>query len=672
VEDVKAPTPRPESKDASSGSADKNLPEEAQAAGDKPTGIDTGADNSEERKDRERPLGELLTEAGYVTEDQLNHALRVQIKLKKKKRIGRILIELGYLSDDEMRELLEKFSRRVRLGDLLVEREFITVTELERALEVQKSRPNLRLGEILIKEKILTEKTFCDALALYMNMERLIPEFKRIDWDMLRKVSVNFLEQNHVLPYGYEQDDQYIRVVVSEKHQKSALETIHAIFGKEVLIGLATIDEMETILQYIRDRPAQANVRPLIETSTDNSVSSLLDKFIGEAISLGASDLHIEPMDSYTRIRCRVDGRLVQTGTFPRDQHKAFIARAKIVANADISENRNHQDGKTQVSFHGHPIDLRFSFYVTVFGESIAIRILNPVSNLMGLDSLEFNKYNYDRYVDEVILSSTGIVLTTGPTGSGKTTTMYSTLQFQQEDGYKIVTVEDPVEYVLHGLIQCSVDEKVGRNFTSSLRHIMRQDPDIIVLGEMRDIESARIAIHASLTGHKVYSTFHTEDATSALVRLIQMGLEGYLVGSTVLAVLAQRLVRRICNYCRELYVPNVKYLRRLGVSPQILKNKDFQRGRGCEKCHHTGYRGRLPIHELLVLEDRVRDGIMRDVSNYQIRDLATTHGGMITMSEDALYKVFKNQTTFEEVVRNVPITTVPRPIAEITKIVEV
>lgn len=624
---------------------------------------------NQDQEQREKPLGELLIESGLISEEQLAHALRVQSKLKKKKRIGRILIELDYLCEEAMRDLLEKHSRSVRFGDLLVEREFLTPDELESALEIQRSHPNLKLGQLLVQEKFLTEKTFCDAMALYWNMERVVPDFKRLDWNMLGRISLTFLEQNLVLPYR--EDDQSLFVIVAENYQPPSLTTISDIYQKELTLGLCTKSEMETVLQYVRERPNRSqDVRPL-QDKKDDSVASLLDRLLTDAIELGASDMHVEPLDTLTRVRLRIDGCLVEHHTFSRDIHKAFMARAKVLSGADIAEQRNHQDGKSQVAFHGHPVDLRFSIYVTVHGESLVVRILNPVTNLMGLDSLGLSKYNYNRYTDEVVLPSTGIVLTTGPTGSGKTTTLYSTLQYQLDGGQKIVTVEDPVEYILPGMVQCSVDNRAGRTFTSSLRHIMRQDPDIIVLGEMRDVESAEIAIHAALTGHKVYSTFHTEDATGALVRLVQMGIERYMVSSTVLAVIAQRLVRRICSYCRETYVPNTKHLRRLGVPPGILKTKDFKHGRGCERCHNTGYAGRLPIHELLIMEERVRDGILRDVSNFQIRDLAIKHAGMVTMAEDALYKVFKGETTFDEIVTRVPITNPPRDIAQITRILE-
>lgn len=624
---------------------------------------------SSEDEVQEKPIGELLLEAELITDEELEHALRVQKKLKRKKRIGRVLVELGYLTEEAMRDLLERYSRQLRLGDLLVEREFLTPTELERALEMQKAQPNLKLGQLLVKEKFLTEKTFCDALALYLNIERVIPDFKRLDWSLLSKVSLSFMEQNRVLPYHLYESG--LQVLVTEAHDHYALDTLNTIYGDDVIPGLCTVGELDAVLQYIKERPASSDVRPLIEDGRDQSVAAMLDRYISEAIGMGASDIHIEPMESLTRVRYRIDGQLISRHNFPRDKHKSFVARTKIISGADIAEQRNHQDGKAQVAYRGHPVDLRFSIYVTVHGECVVIRILNPVTNLMGLDSLGLSKYNYTRYADEVILSATGIVLVTGPTGSGKTTTLYSTLQYQLEDGHKIVTVEDPVEYILQGMIQCSVDNRVGRTFTTSLRHIMRQDPDIIVLGEMRDLESAEIAIHASLTGHKVYSTFHTEDATGALGRLVQMGIEKYMVSSTVLAVIAQRLVRRICSYCRETYVPNVKHLRRLSVSPKVLKTHEFKRGRGCERCHGTGYSGRVPIHELLVMDDRVRDAILRDASNYQIREMAINHAGMVTMAEDALFKIFQMETTFEEVVGKVPITTPPRDIQQIMRILE-
>ncbi|CAM2067248.1 Flp pilus assembly complex ATPase component TadA [Sulfidibacter corallicola] len=618
---------------------------------------------------QQRPIGELLIEEGLITKDQLGRALRIQSKLTNKKRVGRILIELGFIREKQLEEIMVKYARKIRLGDLLVEREFIKISDLEEALALQKRHPNKRLGEILLETKKLTEKTLCDAISLYLKMERVVPDFRKLDHDLVNKVSLSFLQQNMTLPYR--EVGGSVQIVVTQTFSDTLKPIFKRVYQKPLEFCLATPGELETIFQYLHHRPKIQGARELEPSSDEQNVSGMLDSMISEAIERGASDIHFEPMDTIARVRFRIDGRLIQHETYALDRNSSMMARIKVLSNCDISERRNHQDGKCQVNFHGHPIDLRVSIFVTVHGESAVIRILNPFTSLVGLQSLGLNPRNLERYVDEVIGNATGIVLITGPTGSGKTTTLYSTLQYQLLGGHKIVTVEDPVEYIIPEIVQCSVDERAGRTFSSSLKAIMRQDPDIIVLGEIRDLESANIAIHASMTGHKVYATFHTEDATGALIRLVQMGVERYLVASTVLGVVAQRLVRGICKHCQSPHVPQAKQLRRLGLPPKILSTREFVLGQGCETCYNTGYSGRMAIHELLILEEQVRDAVLRDASSFQIRNIAMEHADLITMAEDAVTKICAHRTSFEEVLQYVPVSTPVRPLNQLLEMVE-
>ncbi|MBO1317914.1 GspE/PulE family protein [Acanthopleuribacter pedis] len=621
-----------------------------------------------EEQPRERPIGEILVEEGIVSREQLDRALRIQQKLKSKRRIGRILIELDFVKESDLDEIMIKYARKIRLGDLLVEREFITPTDLEEALLAQKKYPGKRIGEVLVLERKLTEKTLCDAISLYRKIERVIPDFRKVDLDLVDKISMNFLEQNFILPYRVIEGE--LLIVVTEDYRDTINPVLKGIYDLPFRFGLATPTELETIFRYLQNRPKQTNARELETKHADSSVAGLVDDIIKEGIEKGASDIHIEPMDTVTRVRYRVDGHLVEHQHFALERNASVITRIKVLAECDISERRKHQDGKFQVNFHGHPIDCRVSIFVTVHGESVVVRILNPFSGLVDLDSLGFGRRNLERYVDEVIASSAGIVLITGPTGSGKTTTLYSTLQYQLVGGNKIVTVEDPVEYIIPEIVQCSVDKRAGRTFSSSLKAIMRQDPDVIVLGEIRDLESANIAIHASMTGHKVYATFHTEDTTGGLVRLVQMGVERYLVSSTVLAVVSQRLVRRICNQCKQNYIPKARLLRRVGLPPSLLTTREFVTGSGCAHCLNTGYAGRLGIHELLILEEHVRDAVLRDASTFKIREIALAEAALIPMAEDGIAKVWSNQTTLEEVLKFIPVSTKVRPINQLLEMV--
>ncbi|MCB1051062.1 MAG: Flp pilus assembly complex ATPase component TadA [Acidobacteria bacterium] len=628
-------------------------------------------DNKPQTAEQEdvKPLGQILVESGLVDEAQLERALRIQGKLKKPKRLGRVLIEMGVVTEADLYATLEKHARKVRLGDILIEHEFLTPEALDQALAVQKQSPHLKLGEILVQERLISASRLCDALALFNGRPRLRPEIRDISSDLLTRVSLNFLEQNKVLPYRIE--NKRLTVAIGETHNPTALESIANIFELPIDLGYSTDQEIITVVRYLREKPSTSDYRSLLAKGTDNDIPFLVDKWIAEAAKHNASDLHIEPMDTHTRIRLRIDGKMVIVGTLPKSQHAAFVSRIKVLSNCDLAEHRNHQDGKAKVSFNNQPIDLRVAIYVTVNGEAVTLRLLNPVSTTTGLDELGFLPKTLDRFLDEAVLASSGIILVTGPTGSGKTTALYATLQYQISPEIKVVTVEDPVEFMIPEMQQCSVDEKAGRTFANTLRNMVRQDPDIIVLGEIRDLESAEIAIQAAMTGHKVYATLHTEDAVGALFRLGQMGVEPYLVASNVQAILAQRLVRRICVHCRKPYIPNPRIMRKLGVAPTILKTKDFLKGTGCEHCFDLGYKGRLAIHELLLTEERIRDALMRQASTYQIRELALKHAGLVTMAEDGLYKAFMDLTTLEEVIDQCPVLTTPRALNQISRLVE-
>jgi len=613
-------------------------------------------------------LGEMLIKEGLVTGDQVETALRVQQKLTHKKRLGRILKELKFISSKDLREFLEKNSGPNRIGDTLLERDYLTEDQLEFALLRQQQSPGMKLGEILIEENLMTQSTFCTALAYHLGIERVVPELRLIQLDLVRKTSLSFLNQNRVCPYR--EEGGKIQVLLDDPGKENIINTLRSIYGKPVQESLVTEEELDRILRYIEEKPEAGNLQ-VIETTDDvGSTAGIINNIFSRAIDLGASDIHIEPQETVTRVRYRIDGTLIEFDSFPKRKHTKLISRIKVMAGCDITEKRMHQDGKIELSHQEHHIDLRVSIFVTIQGESAVIRILNPMTNLFSLDQLGFSPRNYARYSDEIVPSASGIVLFTGPTGCGKTTSLYSTLQFQRNDGLKIVSVENPVEYIFSDMTQCAVDVKSGRDFSHSLKHIMRQDPDVIVLGEIRDRDTAEVAIHASMTGHKVYSTLHTEDSTGALIRLVQMGIEPYMVSSTVLAVVAQRLIRRICDSCSVSHVPHVKHLRRMGISPNILKSKEFTCGRGCQKCLQTGYYGRIAIHEVLILEERVRDAVLRRTSSYQLRELSIKHAELITMAEDAVYKVMNHKTTFDEVIHKIPITTPCRSYTQILNLV--
>jgi type IV pilus assembly protein PilB len=403
--------------------------------------------------------------------------------------------------------------------------------------------------------------------------------------------------------------------------------------------------------------------------SAEDRVVQMVDQLIRGAIEEGASDVHLEPMANKLRVRYRLDGVLVHKMDFPRDYTPRIVSRIKILADADVAERRKHQDGRIFVKTDKQEIDIRVSFYATVFGENVVLRILNKAS-LISLQELGFAPNILKMYSEDVLAAPSGITLITGPTGSGKTTTLYSSIDHCNDPTVKIITCEDPVEYVIDGISQCSINEKIGLTFNETLRSIVRQDPDIIVIGEIRDKFSADVAVQSALTGHKVFATFHTEDSVGALVRLINMEIETSLIASTIGAILAQRLVRKVCPNCRVQYLPDDRTLRRFGLDRQDLSRFTLRQGKGCTSCNFTGYRGRVGIYELLVPNADIRDAILLKRTMQEIRQISLDSCNLCTMQEDGMVKALSGVTTLEEVLENAPRVFHHRPLGTLLNIV--
>jgi len=376
----------------------------------------------------------------------------------------------------------------------------------------------------------------------------------------------------------------------------------------------------------------------------------LLNLVLLMAIKENASDIHLEPFESEFKIRMKADGVLQEMVPPPKHLSFAITTRIKVMANLDIAERRMPQDGRIELSVSGHPVDLRVSVLPTLFGESVVMRVLDR-----GVVSLDLDKLGMDddilRPFREIITRPNGIILVTGPTGSGKTTTLYSALSELNEPDDKIITTEDPIEYDIEGIVQVPIDSDIDVTFAAALRAILRQDPDRILVGEIRDVETAEIAIQAALTGHMVFSTLHTNDSPATVTRLRDMGVQPFLITATVEAILAQRLVRRICKDCKEEYVPDADTLTDLELTSDQVVGKTFFRGRGCDKCSGSGYKGRLGLYELLIMTDELRDLVVRNASTEEIRDLARK-AGMVTLRDSGMVNMFEGHTTADEVIR--------------------
>jgi type IV pilus assembly protein PilB len=491
--------------------------------------------------------------------------------------------------------------------------------------------------------------------------------------ELLQTVPARVAQMYHCLPVAV--NNGTVQLALADPLDATRADEIHFAIKRDVQIVVADPEEIRKTIDrlYGQDEASGDFSEILKELGADADIAREVDeaaedakrledlaneapivKFVSlvlqQAIQDRASDIHFEPFETDFRIRYRVDGALYEMAPPPKHLALPVISRLKVMANLNISERRMPQDGRINLTIANRQVDLRMSTLPTQFGESVVLRVLDRAAVNLEIESLGFPKYVYD-FVTEVILRPNGIFLVTGPTGCGKTTTLYSCLRRVNAIDSKLLTAEDPVEYDIEGIMQVAINDAVGMTFGKALRSFLRQDPDIIMVGEMRDLETAQISIQASLTGHLVLSTLHTNDAPGAVTRMIDMGVEPFLISSTLMAVLGQRLVRTICKNCRTPFEPTEKQLEMLNLSPHDLGDKVFHYGRGCSACNDTGYKGRKGIFELLVISDAIRTLINERAPTVVMRQKAVELG-MVTLREDGLRDIFEGDTTIEEVVK--------------------
>ncbi len=620
------------------------------------------AKSPQDNEDKKLRLGELLMREGLLSEEQLAQALSVQKKREAYKPLGEICVELKFVSKAQLRRTLKTHRKNIRIGDLLVNLGMISVDQLKEALESQKAKGG-KVGEILVEMGFITEASLINALAVQLGVPKIDPELQDIDQRLLDGIGEEFLVKNKVLPAFKE--GSTVTAVMSNPLDEEVLRMLSQMFKCKVEPAVAL---REDILKAIRrhfggTRKGQKGSifekekkdliigdTVLSEEGSDNIVA-ILDYIVTNAVAERASDIHIEPNETRLRIRYRVDGILRHKTDLPISLAPNLISRIKVLCGLDIAEKRKHQDGRIQARVQDKEIDLRTSVYASVYGENVVIRILHRRSELVDLDSLGLSPVNRDRY-QQILDQPAGIILATGPTGSGKTTTLYASLDYLNDGEKAIITVEDPVEYTIEGVVQGQLIPKIGLTYPDFLKSMMRQDPDVIMVGEIRDKEAAAAVIQAALTGHKVLSTFHTDDTTGALLRLMDMGIDTFLISSTVVSVIAQRLVRLLCPYCRQPDIPEEGLLASFGVRDIDPKRYGFCRPVGCVKCGNTGFNGRTAIHELLFLNDPIRDAILARRTSSQIRHIARQEAKLISMREDGFFKATKGITSLEEVLR--------------------
>ncbi len=563
------------------------------------------------------------------------------------RRIGQILVDLGFIDDDQLEMLLEEQQQQPgeKLGKIAEEMGLITDDQLVQALAEQ-----MRLQVINLSEAKIPASTLGLINDTMASLYRVIPvRFEDNELTVATADPQNLSVSDELRTFlGYT-----IRLVVTtEREIKQALDRFYNTAGESVE---SIISELEDDEELLKQAAALAGDGPIdltgAEALADSApVRKLLNMVLLLAIKDHASDVHFEPFEDEFRIRIKADGVLYEMVPPPRHLAFAITTRIKVMANLDIAERRLPQDGRIELSVGGHPVDLRVSVLPTLFGESVVLRILDR-----SVVSLDLNKVGMDAPTmaafREVIGRPNGIILVTGPTGSGKTTTLYSALNELNSIEDKLITTEDPVEYDMQGIVQIPIDAEIGNTFAHCLRSILRQDPDKILVGEIRDLETAEIAVQASLTGHTVFSTLHTNDAPSTITRMKDMGVPTFLITATVEAILAQRLVRRICTQCREEITPTQEMLQQLGLNPEQMRTMKFYRGAGCDVCNNTGYKGRVGLFELMIITDKLRDMIMENVSVDEMR-LEAQRNGMVSLRDAGLSFVGQGVTTAEEILR--------------------
>ncbi len=562
-----------------------------------------------------------------------------------------------------------------RIGQIMVDMGFIDDEQLDLLVDEQKQHPGQLLGRVAMDMGLINEDQLTQVVAEQLLLQVVSAHEVTIDKDVVAMVTEPMAQMYRVIPIAFDGDTLSVamcdpqNISVQDELRTFLGHNIRVLVSSESSINLAleryygeNTESVESIVESLEeDNELAAAAAALeaegpidltsVEALADSApVRKLLNMVLLLAIKDHASDLHFEPFEDEFRIRIKADGVLYEMVPPPRHLAFAITTRIKVMANLDIAERRMPQDGRIELTVGGHPVDLRVSVLPTIFGESVVMRVLDRSVVNLSLSNVGMNDQTMETF-RQAIIKPNGIVLVTGPTGSGKTTTLYSALSELNTVEDKLITTEDPVEYDIDGIVQVPIDASIGNTFAQCLRAILRQDPDKVLVGEIRDLETAEIAVQASLTGHLVFSTLHTNDAPSTITRLKDMGVPTFLITATVEAILAQRLVRRVCSQCKEEYQPSQEVFDDLELSAEDVKGKRFYRGAGCEVCNNTGYKGRVGLFELMVMSDNLRDMIMQNCQTEELRNAAAKEG-MVTLRHAGMAAAYEGTTTPEEVIR--------------------
>ncbi len=561
-----------------------------------------------------------------------------------------------------------------RFGRALTKLGKVTREQVHQGLELQKTTSKgKKLGDILVEMGLIQPVDVLMTLAGMAGMKFVSLKGRTFDEATMKSVSPEMARNAGIVPIEFNASTKQLVVAMKEPGNFAAVDTLRNMLGYKVSAVVAPADEIDaelkehyqaksTLKEIYADTAANSTVAALagrgasidqatlIDAASDNQVVQLLNYVLMQAIRDKASDIHLEPFEDEFKMRYRIDGVLYDMESPDKTLAMAIVSRVKVMAKLDIAERRLPQDGRIELNLGGAPVDLRVAVLPTMFGESVVMRVLDRGNVQLSLDRVGLREDDLEK-VNGLINKPNGIVIVTGPTGSGKTTTLYAALNSLNDITTKILTAEDPVEYDIEGLIQCQVNHEQELTFAKLLRSFLRQDPDIILVGEIRDLETAQIAIQASLTGHLVFSTLHTNDAPSSILRLMDLGVESFLLTATLEAIVAQRLVRRVCAGCKENFMPSEEQLMELSLRPQDVANRTFARGAGCDKCNKTGYKGRLALYEIMSMDDTLRELVMTQASTAVLK-MEARKRGMRTLRESGMLSIYDGQTTIEEVVR--------------------
>ncbi|MDO8141055.1 MAG: ATPase, T2SS/T4P/T4SS family [Candidatus Brocadiales bacterium] len=566
-------------------------------------------------------------------------------------------------------------AKRRLFGQILKDKGFVTENQIQEALAIQKQKGGL-IGDILVSLHYVSNEHIMIALSEYLGLEIVSIEGVDIPSEIINMIPPAIAQLYRIIPIN--KKDDTLTIVQADALNFETLDDLRLILKHQIKPVLCHKDIVLRALEKYYPKKHESVEQLLLEFKEDKSyagsargeyidmdelrkladatpVKKWVNLMFLDAILDKASDIHLEPFEDGFVIRYRIDGVLYNKISPPKQLGIPITSRIKVMSSMDISERKLPQDGRIQLNVGGTLIDLRVSTLPTKYGESVVMRLLNKSTVSLNLDTLGFRPEEL-KLLYQLLNKPNGIILVTGPTGSGKTTTLYAALNFLNDIGTKIITTEDPVEYDIDGLVQVQINPSIGVDFANCLRSILRQDPDIILVGEIRDEETARIAIQASLTGHLVFSTLHTNDAPTTVTRLIDIGTKPYLIASTLEAVISQRLVRKICTSCKEEYEPSEESLMELNLTKADVKGKSFSRGKGCNNCHNIGYKGRMGIYEVMVINSEIRRLITEQANTNDIR-MAAKKCGMNTLRDSGLIAIFNGLTTIKEVVRETMLT---------------